>query len=136
MTKNSILTQPHKAIKVYHLETRNADNDCVDEWFTSKAKAKAALAREINGDISLSLIEGGFTNRSGIYLSRGPVIEDEAIEPYNKEMGTHYDSWREAAIDQMGFTAEWGCCDAMARLTTHDAVKLEDGKVYLLKQIM
>lgn len=136
MAKNSILNQPHKVITVYHLETCNADNDCVDEWFTSKAKAKAALAREINGDDALALIEGGFTNRSGIYLPKGPVIDDEDIEPYNKEMGTHYDSWREAAIDQWGFTAEWGCCDAMARLTMHEAIKLEDGKVYLLKQIM
>lgn len=136
MTKNSILNQPHRAITVYHLETRNAVNDCVDEWYTSKAKAEAALAREIDGDDSLALIEGGFTSSSGIYLSRGPVIKDEDIEPYNKETGTHYESWREAAIDQWGFTAEWGCCNAMARLTRHEAIKLEDGKVYLLKRII
>ena len=134
MIKN-LLDQPHKTIKVYHLETRNADNDGVDKWFTSKKKAEAALADEINNDTSLSLLEGGFTGRSAIYLSDGPTIEDENIKPYNKEAGTNYESWREAAIAQWGFTAEWGCCSAMAGLAEYDAIKLDNGDIYMLQKV-
>lgn len=133
--KKNLLDQPHKTIKVYHLETRNANNDGVDKWFTSKKKAEEALADEINNDINLSLLEGGFTGCSAIYLSDGPTIDNENIEPYNKEAGTHYKSWREAAIDQWGFTAEWGCCSAMAGLAEHDAIKMENGDIYMLSKV-
>lgn len=135
--KKNFLEQPYKLIKVYHLETRNANNDGVDKWFTSKKKAEAALAHEINNDCALSLLEGGFTGCSAIYLknNEGPVIDNEKIGPYNEKAGTDYKSWREAAIAHWGFTAEWCCCSAMADLSEHDAIQLPNGEIYLLDKV-
>lgn len=123
--------------KIWHVKSRNADNDCTELWTTDEQKAREDFANCLDGR-SMNLVEDGITCAFFCYVGGCEVYDNpKGLDEFNEKYGTSCKDWKEAAIVAGGFTGEGGCASCEASIEAFEGEVLPDGTavVYMSVQL-
>lgn len=113
--------------KIWHVTSRNADNDKTELWTADEQKAKTEFTKCLDRR-AMNLVEDGITCAFFCYVSGIEVYDTpNGLDAFNKKFGADCTNWKEAAIVAGGFTGEGGCTSSEASIESFDGEVLPDG---------
>lgn len=121
--------------KIWHVTSRNADNDTTEIWTADESKAREAFASCLD-DRAMNLVEDGIASSFFCYVGDCEVYETKnGLAEFNEKHGTSCKDWKEAAIVAGGFSGECGCASSEAYIEAVDGEVLSDGKAVVYQVV-
>lgn len=121
--------------KIWHVMSRDADNDTTEMWTADEQKAKEEFKNCLN-DRAMNLVEDGYACHFYCYVDEFEVYEDpNGLAAFNKKFGTDCKDWKDAAIVAGGFTGESGCVSSEAHIEAVDGEVLPNGKAVVYQVV-
>lgn len=121
--------------KIWHVTSRNADNDCTELWTADERKAREEFAKCLDLR-SMNLVEDGITCAFFCYVDGCEVYDTpNGLAEFNAKHGTDCKNWKEAAIVAGGFTGEGGCASSEAHIEALDGEVLPNGKAVVYQVV-
>lgn len=121
--------------KIWHVTSRNADNDTTEMWTTDEQKAKEEFKGCLNGR-AMNLAKAGYTLHFYCYVDEFEVYEDSnGLAAFNKKFGTDCKNWKQAAFVAGGFTGEADCVSSEAHIEAVEGEVLPNGKAIVYQVV-
>jgi hypothetical protein len=121
--------------KIWHITSRDADNDTTEMWTADERKAKEEFKGCLNGR-AMNLAKDGYSSHFYCYVDEFEVYEDsKGLAAFNKKFGTDCKNWKQAAFVAGGFTGEDGCVSSEAHMEAVDGEVLPNGKAVVCQVV-